>query len=593
MCGIAGVFGRSDEAVVRRMLGAIRHRGPDDEHVVAGARFTIGTRRLSIIDVGGGRQPLTNEDGTVTAAQNGEIYNFPELRPALLRAGHDLRTHTDTEVLPHLWEDHGEALPEHIQGMFAVAVWDDRRQVGLLARDRMGKKPLYYWQSGGALYFASELKALLTIPGFSRRLNREALHHFLGYKHVPHPLSIFEGVSVLPPAHRLLFQPDAEPKISRYWQLSFARSTPVPDEREAVDQLLTRLKTAVERRLMSDVPVGFFLSGGIDSSLTVALAAELAPTRVKTFTLTYSDQATTAGKEGDRKWARWVAERYGTEHHEETISFAHYPDTLPLILRAFDEPFAGVTSTYFLSQRIAQYVKVAVAGDGADELFGSYLSHRLAAGMESSVAVADQPDWKWRSSLLVLSDEEKASLYSPEARARAPFSTTEHVRHAFADLTGGDPLNRVLEAEWRGIFPDQVLTFVDRLSMAHSLEVRSAFLDTDVVEFVASLPGSMKIGGGLTKRLLKLAALRHFPEEMVLRPKEGFLMPITEWMRGDLRPWIRETLHPSRLARHGIFSAPAVQTLVEALDRPDCDYRTVNKVLVLVVFQHWYETYLE
>jgi asparagine synthase (glutamine-hydrolysing) len=389
----------------------------------------------------------------------------------------------------------------------------------------------------------------------------------------------------------LLFRPGSEPVISRYWTLSFCRSTPVPDEHEAVDELLARLRTAVQRRLMSDVPIGFFLSGGIDSSLTVALAAGLAP-RIKTFTLTYSDQATTAGKEGDRQWARWVAERYGTEHHEETISFAHYPETLPQILRAFDEPFAGVTSTYFLSQRIAQYVKVAVAGDGADELFGSYLSHRLAAGMESSPIVASQPDWMWRSSLLVLSDEEKAELYSPEARAQAPFSTAEHVRGAFDNLTVTDPLNCMLEAEWHGIFPDQVLTFVDRLSMAHSLEVRSAFLDTDVVEFVASLPGSMKIGGGLTKRLLKLAALRRFPEPMVHRPKEGFLMPITEWMRGDLRPWARETLRPSRLSQHGIFSPPDVQALLDRLDDPGCDYRTVNKVLGLVIFQHWFEMYL-
>ena len=592
MCGIAGVFGRSDQSVVARMLAALRHRGPDDGHIVSGPNFTIGTRRLSIIDVSGGRQPLSNEDNTVFAAQNGEIYNFPQLRPALLEAGHQLRTHTDTEVLPHLWEDYGEALPEHIQGMFALAVWDDRRRTGLLARDRMGKKPLYYWQSGGALYFASELKALLTIPGFSRRLNREALHHFLGYKHVPHPLTIFEGVSVLPPAHRLLFRPGFEPATSRYWTLSFCRSTPVPDEDDAVEELLSLLKTAIRRRLMSDVPIGFFLSGGIDSSLTVALAAELAP-RIKTFTLTYSDQGTTVGKEGDRRWARWVAERYGTEHHEETISFAHYPDTLPQIVRAFDEPFAGVTSTYFLSQRIAQYVKVAVAGDGADELFGSYLSHRLAAGMESSPIVASQPDWMWRSSLLVFNDEEKAQLYSPQAHAQAPFSTAEHVRGAFDNLTGGDPLNRMLEAEWHGIFPDQVLTFVDRLSMAHSLEVRSAFLDTDLVQFVASLPGTMKIGRGLTKRLLKLAALRRFPEEMVHRPKEGFLMPITEWMRGDLRPWAHETLHPSRLARHGIFSPPAVQALLDRLDDPGCDYRIVNKVLVLVIFQYWYEMYLQ
>ena len=235
MCGIAGFFGNGDRDVVPAMLAALHHRGPDDQHIVSGDRFAIGAARLSIIDVTGGRQPLTNEDGTVIAAQNGELYNFPVARPALLARGHRLRTHTDTELLPHLWEDHAERLPQHIDGMFAVAVWDSRQQVGLLARDRMGKKPLYYWEHGGALYFASELKALLTIPGFERRLNLEALHHYLGYKHVPHPLTIFEGVRMLPPAHRLLFRPGAEPQVARYWQLSFASNAHVPDEREVVD----------------------------------------------------------------------------------------------------------------------------------------------------------------------------------------------------------------------------------------------------------------------------------------------------------------------------------------------------------------------
>jgi asparagine synthase (glutamine-hydrolysing) len=314
------------------MLATLRHRGPDDEFIAGGDRFTIGARRLSIVDPVGGRQPLTNEDGTVVAAQNGELYNFPELRPVLLAAGHVLHTHTDSEVLPHLWEDHGAALPEHIQGMFAVAVWDDRRQVGLLARDRMGKKPLYYWQHDGALYFASELKAILAVPGFERRLNVEALHHYLGYKHVPHPMSIFEGVRMLPPAHRLVFRPGGEPVLSRYWSLSFAPGGDTMDEAEAIEEFLTRMRTAVRRRLMADVPVGFFLSGGLDSSLTTAVATEVAPSRVKTFTLTYDDEATTAGKEQDRRWARWVAERYGTEHHEETVAVSNYPDSLREIL---------------------------------------------------------------------------------------------------------------------------------------------------------------------------------------------------------------------------------------------------------------------
>jgi asparagine synthase (glutamine-hydrolysing) len=587
MCGIAGFFGPGDPEAVRPMLAALHHRGPDDQHIIAGDDFAIGAARLSIVDIAGGRQPLTNEDGTIVAAQNGELYNFPETRPRLIARGHQLRTHTDTELLPHLWEDFGENTPEQIDGMFAVALWDRRKRVGLLARDRMGKKPLYYWRHDGALYFASELKAILAVPGFERRLNLEALHHYLGYKHVPHPLTIFEGVNILPPAHRLLFHLDAEPMVGRYWQLSFAVNGTPPDDCEAAEELLARMRRAVNRRLMSDVPVGFFLSGGIDSSLTTALAAEASPTPVRTFTLTYEGASTTAGKEQDRRWARWVAERFGTEHHEETIEVSRYPDNLRNILRAFDEPFAGVVSTYFLSQRIAQHVKVAVAGDGADELFGSYRSHRMAA------AGAPGADWEWRADLLVMSDEDKRALYAPDVRAHlGGISTRDHLRSAFQSLTARDPLNRMLEAEFQGIFPDQVLTFVDRLSMAHSLEVRSAFLDTEVVEFAASLPGTMKIRNGETKYILKLAASRYFPEEMIRRPKEGFLMPITEWVLGDLEPWVRDTLSPARLARHRIFDPARVAALVDRAYQPGADYAAVNRVMALVIFQEWHDMYL-
>jgi asparagine synthase (glutamine-hydrolysing) len=399
---------------------------------------------------------------------------------------------------------------------------------------------------------------------------------------------------MLAPAHRLLFRPGAPPAISRYWSLSFAPSNGhVPDEREAVDELLARLRTAVRRRLMSDVPVGFFLSGGLDSSLTTALATEVAPGRIKTFTLTYDDAATTAGKEQDRRWAGWVAEHYGTDHHEESISVSNYPEQLRAILRAFDEPFAGVVSTYFLAQRMARHVKVAIAGDGADELFGSYLSHRIAAGAQTLPGASGLADWEWRARLLVLSEEEKCSLYSPAMRdGHGDATTTAHLRHSFEGLTARDPLNRMLEAEFHGIFPDQVLAFVDRLSMAHSLEVRSAFLDTDVVEYVASLPGALKIFDGETKHVLKQAALRYFPEEMVRRPKEGFLMPVTNWVMNDLQSWVRETLSPERLRLHGLFNVERVDKLVDVIYRPGCDYTDVNKVLALVIFQEWYELYL-
>jgi len=573
------------------MLTTIRHRGPDDAFIVSGEGFTMAAARLSIIDVAGGRQPLHNEDGTVTASQNGEIYNFGLLREELLQRGHRLLTRTDTEVLPHLWEDEGCRLPERIDGMFAVAIWDARRRVGLLARDRVGKKPLYYWEHEGAIYYASELKALLEIPGFDRRLNLHALHHYLSYKHVPHPLTIFEDVKILPPAHRLLFEAGAAPRVERYWQLSFApRDEPLGDEEEIVDELLARLRPAVARRLVSDVPIGFFLSGGIDSSLVTALAAETAGTRIKTFTLTYEDSSTTHGKEQDRRWARWTAERFATDHREETITCSDYPSAIRKILKAFDEPFAGVVSTYFLAEAMARHVKVAVSGDGADELFGSYLSHRIAF---QKAAEGGESDWEWRAKLFVLSEEEKRKLYAPAVRdALADTSTAVQLRRAFEHLTAQDPLNRILEAEFAGIFPDQVLTFVDRLSMAHALEVRSPFLDTDVVEFVAALPGRLKICNGETKHLLKKAALRYFPEEMIRRPKEGFLMPITSWVLGHLQPWVRETLSPERLRVHGLFDPAHVGRLLDRLREPGADYLAVNRVLVLAIFQEWYELYL-
>jgi asparagine synthase (glutamine-hydrolysing) len=617
MCGIGGVFGRGDGETVKAMLGALIHRGPDDGHIISGADFTLGARRLSIMDVEGGRQPVSDETGQVWAALNGEIYNYPELRPLMLKRGHRLHTHCDTEILPHLYEETGTRLAEMIDGMFAVALWDDEHKTGLLLRDRMGKKPLYYTSVGDALYFASEIKALLRVPGFERRINLEALHHFLSYKHVPHPLSIFEGVSCLPPAHMLVYRPAAEPLIKRYWDVDFSAGGEMAawPEEEIIERLLQLLRRGVERRLMSDVPIGFFLSGGIDSSLSTAMAAELSPQQIKTFTLVYGEDSTTEGKEQDRRWARWVADKYGTEHHEERVEFTRFPESLRRIIKCFDEPFSGVVSTYFLSQLIGQHVKVALSGDGADELFGSYLSHRLAFPLsrynqytrtgdidlirpfetqpELLARLSDAQDWRWRARLFVFSEEEKAGLYSPDVAPKMRgFSTRERIRRDFARLTATDQLNRILEAEFRTVFPDQVLTFVDRLSMAHSLEVRTAYLDTDLVQFVAGLPGSIKIKDGETKYLLKRAAAKYFPPAMVSRRKEGFLMPVSEWLRHDLKDYVRETLSQQRLNRHGLFDVARVRELVDELYQDGSDYTLANKVFSLIVFQEWYELYM-
>ncbi|MBI1947860.1 MAG: asparagine synthase (glutamine-hydrolyzing) [Deltaproteobacteria bacterium] len=617
MCGIAGVFGRRDPETVDKMLSMLVHRGPDDRHRVDGEGFALGATRLAIQDVEHGRQPLSNERGTVWAAQNGELYNAPTARRALAERGHILRTRCDTEVLPHLFEDHGVDLPVQVDGMFAIAVWDAASRTGLLARDRLGKKPLYTLQLDDALYFASEIKALLVVPGFSRRLNLRALHHYLSVKHVPSPLSIFEGISMLPPAHRLVFRRDAPVRVERFWKLSFAPATGsgAPSESEAVDELLRLLDHAINRRLVSDVPVGFFLSGGLDSSLVVALAAQRSERPLETFTLTYAAGSTTSGKEEDRRWARHVATRWQTQHHEETIAALDYPTHLRTVIGCMDEPFAGVTSTYALSQAMARHVKVAISGDGADELFGSYLSHRLALpmsrfaefertkdpalirpfeaqlGLLSSLAAPEV--WQWRSNLLVFTEAQKAALYARDLRREmTPFSTADELRAVFQAGTATDPINVVLEAELHTFLPDQVLAFVDRLSMAHSLEIRSPYLDTALVTFLAGLPGALKMGEATTKALLKSACARFFPPEMVHRPKEGFLMPVARWLVELHQSYVRDTLSPSRLAQHGLFDVGEVTRLVEAMNAPGADHTDANRVIALLAFQEWYDLYL-
>jgi len=619
MCGIAGIFGSGDRDLVEVMLNQLIHRGPDDGFIVHDDNFAMGARRLSILDLAGGRQPLSNQSGSVWASQNGELYNYQAKLEMLRARQHQFVTRCDTEILPHLYEEFGEDFVKHIDGMFAVAIWDTAKNMGILARDRLGKKPLYYTQIGDVLYYASEIKALLQVPEFKRTVNLEALHHYLSFKHVPSPETIFSGIYALPPAHYLVYKRGQTPKPVRYWDLSFKTDADLAklDESELVDIFLDKFRQAIAKRVIADVPIGFFLSGGLDSSLATAVAAESSSDAIKTFTLTYKGDSSTAGKDLDKECAKFVAGKYKTEHHEETVEFSQFPTNIKKIIRCFDEPFSGTVSTYFLAPLIRQNVTVAISGDGADELFGSYLSHRLAFPLaqwpgylktqDSSAlkpfedqidylkGLYDANDWAWRAKLFVLSDEAKAELYSSSiAEKMSKFSSQLLLRDDFSKLTANssDALNRVLEAEYKTIFPDQVLAFVDRLSMAHSLEVRSPYLDTDVVEFVASLPGNLKIKNGETKYLLKQAALRFLPEEMVKRKKEGFVMPITDWLLKDLQDYVRETLSPSRLSAHGLFDSARVQALMNQIYSNDSDYREVNKIYALLVFQEWYDIYM-
>jgi asparagine synthase (glutamine-hydrolysing) len=383
------------------------------------------------------------------------------------------------------------------------------------------------------------------------------------------------------------------------------------DEREIALRVVAALREGVRRRLLSDVPIGFYLSGGLDSGLSTALAATLSAGRIKTFTLTYDRDSTTRGKDEDQRWARAVAEQYGTDHHEERLSARSLAEEFPKILRHFDQPFSGVVSPYFLSQLIGRHVRVALSGDGADELFGSYLSHRLAPVIADYVergrttldrtwfrdsralieAIADRDPAVWRARLAVFSENEKRALYTPDfAAAVGPVSSDGHLAGYFVDGTAADPLNRILEAEFRGIFPDQVLTFVDRLSMAHSVETRTAYLDRDFVEVAASLPDRLKMRDGETKYILKRAAAPYLPAALINRPKEGFVMPVNQWLMGGLRSFTQRALHPERVRAAGIFKPEAVSSLVARFHGGDTSL--ANRVLSLIALHVWWEDYL-
>lgn len=619
MCGIAGVFGTRDPETVSKMLRVLAHRGPDDQHIVYGEGYTLGARRLSIIDLDHGRQPLCEDQKKVWAAQNGEIYNFREARTALLKEypEHKFVTDGDTEVIPHLYRAYGLEFPKKLEGMFAISLWDEGEQLGVLARDRSGKKPLYYLEHQGCLWYASEIKALLVVPGFERKLNHEAVHHYLSYKNVPTPLSIFEGIKMLRPAHRLTWNQGQIRSNEAYWQLNWRPFEGELSEEELASQLGDLLKQGVKRRLVADVPIGFFLSGGIDSSLSTALAADVAPGRIKTFTLTYSKDSSTPGKELDLRCAREIAQRYGTDHHEEQINFSDYQRELPAILSHFDEPFSGVVSTYFLARIISKHVKVALSGDGSDELFGSYLTHRIARPIseycqaqregrepgdlghfqegqprEFLARIAEDQDYLWKHKLAIFTDSDKGDLYSKAAREQfSGFSTQEHLKEIFSTLTAGDPTNRLLEAEFRTQLPDQVLAFTDRLSMAHSLEIRTAFLDTQVMEFAARIPERFKIRDRDCKMVLKRAARPYLPASAIDRPKEGFVLPVNQWLEGWLFQYAKDALAPSELKSHGLFNAAEVQSILDRFQSGE--HSLANKIMNLLCFQVWYDIYMK
>jgi len=591
------------------MTESLRLRGPDSVGYWEGSGVSLGMRRLAIIDVETGLQPVFNEDETVAVVFNGEIYNHVELRTSLLGAGHIFSTdHSDTEVIVHLYEEYGLDFLHHLNGMFAIALWDTRRRRLILARDRLGIKPLYFALAGGDLVFGSEPKALLRHPAVSASPDFASIHHYLSLKNVPAPGSAFRDIEQLRGGELAVYD-GRKVDRRRWWRADFSRVSDL-DEAEAAVRIRELLHDSVRLQMRSDVPFGAYLSGGVDSSAVVGLLAAIGGRKLKTFTLVYDDEF--PNKENDRIFARMVAERFGTEHHEHLVTFDDLPEHLDIIVGAFDEPFSGVISTYFLTQSIADHVKVALSGDGADELFGSYLAHRIAeplaaytAGRRDLATQSASPgdldrlagiagrgdEAAQRMGLYLIDDDQKRDLYSPKmADAVGDARTEDMIRDILGGCRSTDPLNRALYLDQETLLPDQVLPFVDRLSMAHSVEVRPPFLDHRLAEFAATLPGGMKIRGGRVKHILKEAVRDLLPAELLARPKEGFIMPINEWLLGKLKTYVQATLAPNRLVRHNLFRPSAIQALL------DEHYSGVanrgNQIWNLLMFQLWWERYV-
>jgi asparagine synthase (glutamine-hydrolysing) len=611
MCGICGMAGAPDRARLERMSALLEHRGPDSSGEYVDSLVALASRRLSIIDLAGGDQPIFNEDGSCVVVQNGEIYNHPELMNELQRDGHVYRTHSDTETLVHLYERDGLGFARSLRGMFAVAIWDDRRRRLVLARDRYGIKPLYYRAAGGTLEFASEVRALPR-----GEIDLDALECFLAFNSIPGPYSIFRDVRKLQPGHVLVWEEKGEIVIERY-----AHPAPVPeselhhhDEAELVEELRARMRDSVRAHLLADVPVGVLLSGGVDSSLLAALAAQETGEAVHTFTVGFTERSF-----DERADARRVAERYATNHHELLL----HPDPrllLPTLADAFDEPFADSSAlpTYLVSKLAADHVKVALSGEGGDELFGGYYTYAadlLAARVGRFARLASPIVERLPSSGGRVSLEYRAKrfvraahlpplerhhgwkeIFSADARAAltgrtSAFDPVDVYRARYAETEGAERLARLQDVDFAIYLVDDLLAKTDRASMASSLEARVPFLDPIVTTFAFALPPRHRVRGLAKKVLLRKAAEPLLPREVVHGRKRGFSIPAAAWLRGELAPFARQTLSAETLSRQGFFRPEVVTRLID--DHVARREDNSRQLWGLLAFTLWYERHVE
>jgi asparagine synthase (glutamine-hydrolysing) len=621
MCGIAGNVstGSADAALVRRMCDVLVHRGPDGDGFHDDEHAALGMRRLAIIDVAGGDQPIYNEDRTVAAVFNGELYDYAALRDMLRRRGHRLATESDTECLVHLYEEYGDDLVHRIRGMFAFAIWDVERRRLLLARDRVGKKPLYWRADGTSLTFGSELKALVQDPAMPREVDPVALHHYLTYQYVPAPWSIYQDVRKLEPGHLLVWQ-DGVHRTRRYWRLDFSPRR-VSGEEDEAERLRELLLEATRIRMVSERPLGAFLSGGIDSSAVVAAMARQTGERVKTFSIGFDER-----RFDERRYARMLAEMYGTDHHELVVTPSAL-DVLPTLAWHFDEPFADSSAipSFYVARMSRERVTVVLNGDGGDECFGGYRRYLamartqrvsvpgrmrpLLTGAGGFLAGHGEPGSPLHKVSRVLeligypgprryarlmsyfTPEQKHALYTPELRARlAGLDSYTLMDEAYAASRADTGVGRFIDVDVNTYLPGDLLAKVDITTMANSLEARSPFLDHLLMEWAAGLPTRLKVRAGTTKYLLKKAVAPWLPAELVDRPKMGFGVPLAAWLRTELRELAWDVLTDRTARSRGFFRPEEVsRLLVEHQDGRDHG----SRIWALVQFELWHRMFLD
>ena len=662
MCGICGMLSLHghpvDREVLQRMCDVLKHRGPDDEGVyiskskiknhpekfiefpgpspqnflkipegkskiqTSGVNIGLGHRRLAIIDLETGHQPMHNEDKTVWLVFNGEIYNFMDLREDLEKRGHKFYTKSDTEVIIHLYEEYGSDCLKLLRGMFAFAIWDERKERLFMARDRVGQKPLCYTEHKGQFIFASELKAILQVPGIRREVNLEAMHHYLTYQYVPSPLTMFEGIKKLPPAHFLIWE-KGRVRMERYWKLSF-RPGIIRSEGDYRERIGALFEEAVKLRLVSDVPLGAFLSGGIDSTAVVGMMSRLSNRAVKTFSIGFEEKAY-----NELKFAQMAAKRFGTEHHEFIVK----PEALkilPKLIWHYNEPFADSSAipTYYVAERTREYVTVALNGDGGDESFAGYpryraakladyyqrmpvwLREKLVRGLVEKLpsspqaktfirqlkrfleAISLSPERRYARWVSFFDNRMKEELYSSHMKkASEGIDSFEHLEGIYREADGSDFLSRTLYVDIMTYLSDDLLVKIDIATMANSLEARSPFLDHKLMEFAASLPSQLKLRRLTSKYILKKSLRELLPSPIRRRSKMGFGVPISDWFRNELRGYLSGVLLSETSLRRGYFQEGYIRQLLNehCQGRHDHGYR----LWALLNLELWHRMFID